>query len=125
MVVELQDTENYEHADWPTGLSFSLMPVEDDSHDDLSTNDTGMVVLHDRLITDASTANKVLINPIRRYANRVQPNANSSIYSETSLITSRDHTSTFNITIGSRGEVEICEDTDSSIGIHIKLVLLK
>ncbi|KAI9559718.1 hypothetical protein GHT06_013723 [Daphnia sinensis] len=115
MVVELQDTENYEHADWPTGLSFSLMPVEDDSNDDLSASDTGMVVLHDRLITD--TANKVLINPVRRYASRVHSNA--PLYTEASLINSKDHqpTSTFNITIGSRGEVEISEDTDSTAGI--------
>ncbi|XP_057365206.1 cyclic AMP response element-binding protein A-like isoform X2 [Daphnia carinata] len=113
MVVELQDPESYEHADWPTGLSFSLMPVEDDSNDGLSVSDTGMVVLHDRLITD--TTNKVLTNPIRRYTNRVHPN--SSLYTEASLISSKDHTSTFNITIGSRGEVEISEDTDSTTGI--------
>ncbi|KZS18223.1 putative Cyclic AMP response element-binding protein A [Daphnia magna] len=113
MVVELQDTESYEHADWPTGLSFSLMPVEDDGNDDLSVSDTGMVVLHDRLITD--TTNKVLINPVRRYASRAHPN--SSFYTEASLMNSKDNTSTFNITIGSRGEVEISEDTDSSTGI--------
>lgn len=112
MVVELQDTESYEHADWPTGLSFSLMPVEDDGNDDLSVSDTGMVVLHDRLITD--TTNKVLINPVRRYASRAHPN--SPFYTEASLMNSKDNTSTFNITIGSRGEVEISEDTDSSTG---------
>lgn len=120
MVVELHESENYQHPDWPTGLSFSLMPVDDDSNDDLSTSDTGLVVLHDRLITDASVsaANKALINPAHRYSTRVQPNTNSSsLYCETSLINCKDNGSTYNITIGSRGEVEISEDPESSTGI--------
>ncbi len=120
MVVELQESDNYQHPDWPTGLSFSLMPVDDDSNDDLSTGDTGLVVLHDRLITDASVsvaANKVLVNPAHRYSTRVQPNANaSSLYCDTSLINCKDGGSTYNITFGSRGEVEISEDPESSTG---------
>nr|CAH0110734.1 unnamed protein product [Daphnia galeata] len=120
MVVELQESENYQHPDWPTGLSFSLMPVDDDSNDDLSASDTGLVVLHDRLITDASvsTANKALIHSAHRYSTRVQQNTNSSssLFSETSLI--KDSAgSTYNITIGSRGEVEISEDPESSTEI--------
>ena len=123
MVVELQESENYQHPDWPTGLSFSLMPVDDDSNDDLSATDTGLVVLHDRLITDASvsTANKALIHSAHRYSTRVQQNTNSSssLFSETSLI--KDSAgSTYNITIGSRGEVEISEDPESSTGIYDK-----
>jgi hypothetical protein len=119
MVVELQESDNYQHPDWPTGLSFSLMPVDDDSNDDLSAADTGLVVLHDRLITDASVsaANQVLANPAHRYSARVQPNTNaSSLYCDTSLINCKESGSTYNITIGSRGEVEISEDPESSTG---------
>ncbi|XP_046462443.1 cyclic AMP response element-binding protein A-like isoform X1 [Daphnia pulex] len=120
MVVELQESDNYQHPDWPTGLSFSLMPVDDDSNDDLSAADTGLVVLHDRLITDASVsaANQVLANPAHRYSARVQPNTNaSSLYCDTSLINCKESGSTYNITIGSRGEVEISEDPESSTAL--------
>ncbi len=122
MVVEMQENDNFQQPDWPTGLSFSLMSVHDDNNDDLpKTDDSAMVVLHDRLITDASISSSkdVAINPAHSHSctNRLpHPNTDPSLLAGSSLINCKEHTSTYSITIDCRGEVEITEDPKSTKG---------
>ena len=115
MVVEMQENDDFQQQDWPTGLSFSLLSVHDDNSSDLSaTDNSAMVVLHDRLITDASMSSSKDI-PIHSCANRLQQK-NAETRTESSLINCKEHTSTYSITIDCRGEVEITEDPKSIKG---------
>lgn len=117
MAVDLQGNENYQQTDWPTGLTFSLMSVNDDSNDDLtSASNSAMVVLHDRLITDASVSKNLSNNNAVLSCNDQN---SSSLLScpDTNLMSCKpNNTSTYSITIDSRGEVEISEDPKSNKG---------
>ena len=87
MAVELREDDDYQTPIWPTGpLDFGA----DDSDDDLvdGRSESALVVLHDRLITDASTSFHLMDAAIDTVPS-----------------------GTYSITIGSRGQVEIVEDT--------------
>lgn len=118
MAVDLEGDESYHQTDWPTGLTFSLMSVNDDSNDDLTAaSNSAMVVLHDRLITDASVSKNLVNNSSVLMDHNDQNSSSLLTCPDATLISCKPNsTSTYSITIDSRGEVEISEEPKSNKG---------
>lgn len=111
--MEFQETESYQQSSWPTGLSFSLMSTHNDSNEDLATNDNpSMVVLHDRLITDATVSTTIGLPKPLSCNSHSQVNSNLLVRNESG--SSKKQADSFSITIDCRGEVEISEDLKTS-----------
>lgn len=120
MAVDLQENDNYQQTGWPTGLTFSLMSASDDSNDALSSvGSSAMIVLHDRLITDASMpVSKTLAISTSITTDRLQPNSSSLLTCpDSSLVDSKQTNSVYNISLDSQCEVDISEDPKSNKGI--------
>lgn len=114
MGVELQEVDDYQTPIWPTGpLDFG-----DDDTDDGSggRSESALVVLHDPLITSSfhlTSADVMDCKSDRSFCN--------SGFSKSGI-----QQSTFSITFGSRGEVEITEDSKPLKGkqnLHLVCIL--
>lgn len=125
IAIDLDDDDNFSQSNWPTGLKFSLMSSQEDSNDGLCTSEDGaMVVLHDRLITDASVSNSKALSHSRRI-DKLQPTVSSLLletYSEPSLSCYEKSSNIYSITIDCRGDIEISEDSKPCPSRSIKHV---
>ena len=123
MAADLRDEGSLQQQVWPTCLNLALMS-EDDADEELSDPNQPVVVLRDRLITDATVAD--LLPACKSMTNKGSPLLGSSSTRPLMMSSANQQlANAFHIFVTNKEddiEVEINDDSKSNHGIYLRIL---